>query len=126
MSQYVEVIIEYDELVKIIKSFLFQDENTQSLTKYDVEFIIFSNGAPCLYVSKEIMIGNTKGRIREELEDDTIRNMVLEYLNVTDYLYVSWKYLLEQNENNEKILKGVEFTFIPKNKKSFIKKLTNY
>lgn len=123
INQVARVIIGCDELVKIIKSHLVQDEDAQAPIIYDVEYKI--DCGVYLFAVKDVMVGEVKGKIKEEILDSTIKSMVLDYIKTEDYVLDCWNYMKENDEKGKCFLKGVRFSFRPKEVKSLIKELQN-
>jgi len=122
MEQIAEITIKYEDLVKIILTYLFQDENVQAPNIYDVEYELIAPDDAHIYVFDWIMIGELKGKLREEIFDDTIGAMILEYTNADDYLFDSIKYI---PGSDKKVLKEVQIALLPKKHKSFVKEMKN-
>jgi len=122
MNKYAELTIKYEDLVKIILTYLIQDENVQAPNNYDVEYELIAPDDAHIYIFDWIMIGEVKGKLKEEIFDETIGAMILEYTNADDYIFDSIKYV---PDSGGKALKEVKVALLPKEEKSFVKEMKN-
>lgn len=122
MEQFAEITIKYEDLVKIIVTYLVQEENAQAPAIYDVEYELIDPDDAHIYVFDWIMIGEIKGKLKEEIFDETIGAMILEYTNADDYIFDSIKYI---PDSKGETLKEVQVALLPKKHKSFVKEMKN-
>ena len=122
MNKYAELTIKYEDLVKIILTYLIQDENVQAPNNEDVEYELSAPDDAHIYIFDWIMIGEVKGKLKEEIFDETIGAMILEYTNADDYIFDSIKYV---PDSGGKALKEVKVALLPKEEKSFVKEMKN-
>ena len=122
MNKYAELTIKYEDLVKIILTYLIQDENVQAPNNYDVEYELIAPDDAHIYIFDWIMIGEVKGKLKEEIFYETVGAMILEYTNADDYIFDSIKYV---PDSGGKALKEVKVALLPKEEKSFVKEMKN-
>lgn len=103
MSRYIEIQIDYQDLVRMIKSSLVQDENAQAPIEYDIDCIIVNNSIR-IFITKEDMIGEFRCKIIETLSEEKIVNIIRNYMDVHDYNIESMQYIGEKP--NKENLKG--------------------
>lgn len=119
MEQKLTIKLSKEQVINIIKSFLIQDDNTQDQVDYDIEwrndekfknFIIFT-------VIKKAYIGEYQGELKEELEDDTITQMLVKVFEIGEYSLDEWVFTLN-TETDE--FDGIELDLSPVKDKSFV------
>lgn len=124
MAQQLTIKLSKEELIKIIKSYLVQEDNTQDHVNYDIEWRFndddYYYSKITFTIVKKTSIGEYPGELREVLSKDTIYAMLEKTFELGEYEIDNWEYIVEEeneeeeNEENEnKSFDGVEILLMP-------------